>query len=140
MKGLSGMDVDFHERGVIRHWLRTRTFQVKLRAPNRTCFSGVHPVSKGLPQGGVLSPILWPIFFDIVTRELAKRRVFPGGKEVRHRNVIFAGDVTMLISAEDDVFAGDVFAGSSEPSKDGSRWTGGNPGVYGLGHRGTGDS
>lgn len=64
MQALFRMGVDLHSRGTIRHWLGQRTFQVKLTAHDRSCYGKPYSVTKGLPQGGVLSPVLWPAFFN----------------------------------------------------------------------------
>ena len=59
MGGLERMGVDGHTRRVIHTWLRDRTFQLRMRTPAGDFYSSIHKITKGLPQGGVLSPLPW---------------------------------------------------------------------------------
>ena len=45
-------------------WLRCRLFCIRLRAPTGMHYSKWLPLSRGLPQGGVLSPFLWLLHID----------------------------------------------------------------------------
>ena len=74
MRGLESMEGDIHSRRVVHAWLRDRTYQVKMRAPTGVYYSDIYPVGRGLPQGGVLSPLLWLIFFNPVSGLLGSLR------------------------------------------------------------------
>ena len=43
---------------LIGTWLTGRLFSVKLRSPIGVAYSGNHTPTRGVPQGGVLSPLL----------------------------------------------------------------------------------
>ena len=57
------------------------------------------PISSGLPQGGVLSPLLWLMFFNEVHDQLHDRRVARGWNVSAFLDLIYADDVTTLIVA-----------------------------------------
>ena len=102
MEGLKNMRIDVHTRRIIHNWLSMRTFQVKMATASGTRFSGVYPITKGLPQGGVLSPLLWLIVFNNITDKLRERREQEDEQErgdVRYGDFIFADDVTMVITS-----------------------------------------
>ena len=44
---------------LIGTWLTRRFFRVKLRSPLETALSGDYAPTRGVPQGGVLYPLLW---------------------------------------------------------------------------------
>ena len=47
-----------HQRRVVRNWLRYRAFQVKMEIASGVHLFPIRPISRGLPQGGALSPLL----------------------------------------------------------------------------------
>ena len=55
-------------------WLTGRIFKNKLRSPLGTVYSEDFAPTRGVPQGGVLSPLLWLIFFNSVPRLLRENR------------------------------------------------------------------
>ena len=99
MKGLKQMKVGVRMRRVIHNWLSKRTFQVKIKTPTGTHLSAVHPITQGLPQGGVLSPLLWLIFFNPVAYRLRNKREGEPIADVEYKDVVFADDITLLITA-----------------------------------------
>ena len=56
-------------------------------------------ITTGLPQGGVLSPILWLMYFNSVIPQLRARRVAAGLPEEWFLTLLFADDITIVISA-----------------------------------------
>ena len=74
MRALKAMRVAVHTRRVVRYWLKERTFQVKMRMGDTVYVSAIHGISRGLPQGGVLSPPLWLIYFDQILPRLKAKR------------------------------------------------------------------
>ena len=71
-----------------------------MRTPAGGFYSDIHGTSKGLPQGVVLSPMLWIAFFDTVLRDLERCRIEPGDPSIRRLQLVYADDVTALVSAE----------------------------------------
>ena len=57
-------------------WLTHRTFKMRLGTPIGTVYSKFKDPTKGVPQGGVLSPLLWLLHINritIQTRETMKK-------------------------------------------------------------------
>ena len=101
MAALKRFGVDVRLRKVIHEWLRGRTFQVRMRSDAGVFYSSVHTISRGLPQGGVLSPFLWLIFFNPVIdrmRELRMERGQPSGGTT-YRDFVYADDITSIVTA-----------------------------------------
>ena len=96
------MGVDKHTRRLIHNWLKDRTFQVKLTTPNGNCMSTIHPISKGLPQGGVLSPLLWLAFFNPLLTRLDELRKEDPIEGVEYVDFVYADDITTIITAPDE--------------------------------------
>ena len=51
-----------------------KKFKVRLRTPAGIFYSTPRPMSHGLPQGGILSPALWNLAFDIIRPKLEETR------------------------------------------------------------------
>ena len=100
MRGLVEFGVDGENRRVIRNWLRLRTFQVRLRLPTGLWYSSIPPISKGLPQGRVLPPLLWLIFFNAVPRKVELARQVADGVEINYRDLLYADDATSHTAAD----------------------------------------
>ena len=86
----------------IEVWLRGRRFRVRLTAPTGRFVSTPRPILGGLPQGGVLSPLLWIAhinrLFDLVREEKRAKRgaaELVGGPEIC---LIYADDVAFAIA------------------------------------------
>ena len=47
-------------------WLKGRRFRVRLDGPEGRCVSAPKGITRGLPQGGVISPLLWLLHFNRV--------------------------------------------------------------------------
>ena len=58
------------------------------------------PMSAGLPQGGVLSPTLWILFFNSIHQELRNLRIKAGFDPERFLDIIYADNVTIVIEAD----------------------------------------
>ena len=97
---LREMGVDVHSRRVIHNWLRTRTFQVRLTVAEGNIYSHQYPISKGLPQGGVLSPLLWLTFFNSILNRVRQERAEYPLEGTETKEILFADDLTLLISAD----------------------------------------
>ena len=100
VQSLREMGVDTHSRRIVRNWLGSRTFQVRLSTWGGAIYSHQYPISMGLPQGGVLPPLLWLTFFISALERTQKiKRNYPLTRVVR-KKVLFVGDLTMMISAD----------------------------------------
>ena len=119
MAAMKEFGMDPNIRRVVHGWLRSRTFQVRLRAHGEVYKSSVRSITRALPQGGtmifdgpllmiftralppqVLSPLLWTMFFDGVIRHVNSRVKAAGLETEQLRNLIYADDITSLISSE----------------------------------------
>ena len=49
-------------------------FQVSMRSDVGAFRSNVHTITRGLPRGGELSPVLWQLYFNDVPERLSQRR------------------------------------------------------------------
>ena len=58
------------------------------------------PISAGLPQGGILSPLLWVLFFNTIHDDLGKLRKEAGCELRRFLDLIFADDSTTVAIAD----------------------------------------
>ena len=63
-------------------WLTERSFTIKLSTPGGTVMGRPRRPTRGVPQGGVLSPLLWILHVNRVAdetlRTLKKRTSLPG--------------------------------------------------------------
>ena len=94
------MNVDEHTKRVVQNWLVGRTFQVKMVTTRGTYHSSIRGITRGLPQGGVPSPLLWLIFFNPIAKRLREERLKNPGITAEHGDYIYADDITMVISAK----------------------------------------
>ena len=78
VKALPEFGIDQHTRRLIHNCLRNRTFQVKYRAASGDFKGDPASISAGLPQGGVLSPLLWITFFNEIHTSLQGMRAALG--------------------------------------------------------------
>ena len=74
---LEGMGVDRRILQYVECWLRSRKFRVRPRTPMGSFKSKTHSIGRGLPQEGVLSPLLWLVFFNGLPARLAAFRASP---------------------------------------------------------------
>ena len=93
--------VDPYTHRLIHQWLRGREFQVKFRTPKGTCLGELTDISAGLPQGGILSPVLWLLFFNDIQKELRMLRQQQGTPLETHQDSIYADDITTVITSPD---------------------------------------
>ena len=100
METLMRLPMDPYMMRFVEKWLRTRRFSMRLRGPAGQHFSPYKPVTRGLPQGGVLSPFLWLLHFnslhDDVRREVASWEEPMAG--VRVMDCYFADDITIVLA------------------------------------------
>ena len=100
MRALKEFEINGRIRRVLHGWLRGKTFQEKMRTAMGTLFSDVHTISRGLPQGGVMSPLHWTLFFNEVPALLEKEREKNGLPLGDFKDVIYADDVTTVVLAD----------------------------------------
>ena len=100
MRGLESIGAGGYLRRIVRNWLTARTFQLRTRTLSGNFYSSIYSVSKGLLQGGGLSPFLWNVFFDVTARGLAERQEISTEIHTRSLELVYADDVTALVSAE----------------------------------------
>lgn len=100
---------------VLVSFIEDRQFRVEIRDANgNVSASKWRKMLYGTPQGSVLGPLLWNMFFDPLLKKLAKAKVesdkktaaenkLTGGKQVVLDNLdtAFADDLTLLAAAED---------------------------------------
>ena len=55
-------------------WLRERRFRARLATPKSRFASRSWPVTRGLPQGGVLSSFLWIVYFNSLRAEIREEQ------------------------------------------------------------------
>ena len=63
---LERMEIDPHILRFVTLWLRQRSFRIRLRTAAGMFFSKPHPITRGLPQVGVLSPLFWLVLFNVI--------------------------------------------------------------------------
>ena len=80
--------------------MRDRTFRVKYRTTTGVIYSGSQRISAGLPQGGVLSPLLWLAFFNEVHSDLEALRREAGLPVAYFWDLLFADDITIVMIAD----------------------------------------
>ena len=83
-------------------WLTGRRLMLRLQSPCGAFVSPHRFITRGLPQGGVLSPFLWLIHFADVGNQLKRRRaqrMDPRGKEPPQLcDLFYADDVVLAIA------------------------------------------
>ena len=97
---LGEMGLDKHILRYVGQRLGARKLRVRLRTAVGDFKSKDRPISRGLPRGGVLSPLLWLVFFnDLPTRRAAFREEYPEifGR-VSSKDLIYAGDITAVFA------------------------------------------
>ena len=55
-------------------WLKTRRFRVRLTAPGGKFVSRLRDITRGLPQGGILSPLMWILHFNSLLEHMGGGR------------------------------------------------------------------
>ena len=64
------------------------------------CLCGPYPIARGVPLGGVPSPLLWLVFFDPLIELIEERRAATGLLlAVQFTGLMFAGDLALVSSA-----------------------------------------
>ena len=99
MQALRRFQVDGHTRRLLHHWIAGRSLVVKYKAPAGAFVGRYIAASSGLPQGGVLSPALWLMFFNEVHSKLTVRRALRGAARGEYEDYLFADDVTTVVIA-----------------------------------------
>ena len=92
--------MDPYLRRFLHNWLRDRTFQLKSREGGGVRYSSIRPITRGLPQGGVISPLMWHLFFNDVAEALRIKRQEYHLALKAFTDVVYADDITTIIWAE----------------------------------------
>ena len=114
MEAMRRFDIDPHTRRLTHNWLRGRKFQVKYRTATGEILGAPAEISAGLPQGGVLSPLLWNMFFNDIHAMLTEKREQAGWNIKRFLDLIFADDITTLAVVDTAQMSSEVACFTSE--------------------------
>ena len=103
VNALAEMEVDWYILRFMCGWLRKRKFRIRLNTAAGTFISKTRPISRGLPQGGKISPLLWLVLFDEVLPKIERKRaeepeVFG---EANFQDFIYADDITTVFAHKD---------------------------------------
>ena len=103
VRTVQALGVDPYLCKYIDIWLKERIFRLRLTAQDGKYYSGWKPISKGVPQGGILSPFLWLLHinpFARRVREAFKARV---GEEAASnlRILLYADDIMRALAHTD---------------------------------------
>ena len=82
--------------------MTARSFRLRLTAPSGQFFSKPYYQNKGIPQGGVLSPLLWLILVNRIPEEISRnlKRKLPEADLKEDLLIqLFADDISAVISA-----------------------------------------
>ena len=99
LRATEAFDIDSYTCRLIHNWLRGRYFQVTYTSPHGQHQGTSVQITTGLPQGGVLSPILWLMYFNYVHDQLEAKRIDHLGTSGAFLDLFFADDMTILITA-----------------------------------------
>ena len=91
-------------RRFIGNWLTGRSFRIKLGTTDGVAYSRPRTPSRGVPQGGVLSPLLWILHVNKVIAETQKTMEESIGlpkAEWRLIVQLFADDISAAVSHKD---------------------------------------
>ena len=99
LQAAEAFGVDTYTCRLLQHWLSGRYFQVAYTSPHGQHKGKSVKITAGLPQGGILSPILWLMYFNHVHDELETRRIRLLGTNVNFLDLFFADDMTIMIES-----------------------------------------
>ena len=99
-EAMKDFGVDGHNRRILHNWPRAWGFRVEMATPTGFCFSGHHPITKGLTQGGAIPPCLSMAFFNTVIEGVNRRRANDDLGSIEYTDVVFEDDITFLITVE----------------------------------------
>ena len=103
LQTLAGTGADPYLLRYIGRWLCDRRFRLRLATPYGRFLSTKRPITRGLPQGGVLSPFLWLLHFDTLHKLVESLRgTWKGAMALlRVLAVFFADDVAFAVAHQD---------------------------------------
>ena len=120
--------VDPHICRYIWTWLTKRLFSVRLSSPTGRHFSSLHPIGRGVPQGGILSPYLWLLHIDKLFREVESRRAQHTPRlplsPTQFLDSLYADDILCAIASKDPEILARASHISAEAYKDGLKTLG----------------
>ena len=102
LKTVTELGVDRYLCRYLDMWLKKRIFRMRLTAADGQYFSGWKPVSKGVPQSGVLSPFLWLLHINpFASRVLEAIRNLVGDQIWRYLRILrYADDIMCALTHE----------------------------------------
>ena len=92
----------------IGNWMTARSFRIRLTMPTGQYFSRPYIQNRGIPRGGVLSPLMWILLINEVPVQVQRRIAEQEPDfDVEERLLlqIFADDVSAALSADDEMEA-----------------------------------
>ena len=103
IESMGGFGVEEYIVRYMVKWLRGRSFMVRLSAVTGKFYSSARGMTRGVPQGGVISPLLWLLHFNGIYKRLEDRRrlcprVF---SEVVCQDLVYADDVACVLVHRD---------------------------------------
>ena len=88
----------------IMNWTTGRSFKIRLSTPEGQHLSRARPITRGLPQGGILSPIIWVLVFSQFSREVEaalQKEDYLKAHNVEWQFYIYADDVALVVAHGD---------------------------------------
>ena len=82
-------------------WTTKRKFQVRITTAKGRYLSSKRPIARGLPQGGILSPMLWVLVFSTFSRQTEARLAanpFLQTNKVEWRFYVYADDIALTLT------------------------------------------
>ena len=99
LRAVEAFDIEPYTCRLVHNWLRGRHFQISYTSPHGQYRGQRVQITTGLPQGGVLSPILWLMYFNYVHDRLDEERLRHLGTTANFLDLFFADDMTIMITA-----------------------------------------
>ena len=82
-------------------WMTARSFRVRLLTPIGQHFSKPYHQNKGVPQGGVLSPLMWILLINQIPTKIMEQMKKITGNAEREKDIlvqIFADDISGVLA------------------------------------------
>ena len=103
MEALDGVGVPGVLSRFIGNWMTIRSFRLRLTAPTGQYFSRPYAQTRGIPQGGVLSPLMWILLINGVPERIrGHMRLITPGLDVEQDLLIqiFADDISIALRGQ----------------------------------------